>query len=878
MKKLKVLKEDDGAPVLEVPADEVSRRKFFGLVGSGAALAGMAGATTGCIRKPKEHILPYAVRPEDAIPGKPMQYATAFALGGSVEGIVVESHDGRPTKIEGNPGHPGSQGGTSAFAQASILDLYDPDRSRRPRKAGEAIDDWTVAKAGADEIVKKLGKGQGVALVTRHITSPTLKAQIKRFKKAYPQAQIFECDPAAPTNAIAAAEALGGDGARVHHVVDGVKVMFAADSDFLNHEQDSTRLSREWSWGRRIVGPTDRMSRLYCVEPHLSGTGTMADHRARVKASEVGDVLLALVHELLRQNGPIAQGNDGKEEKDQRPTLAIPTDFDPKSLPKGTVPEGVAAMVKAAAGDLLEAIPKPEERVEEPPKDGRRPRYRPLRGSAVLVGARQPTWVHALGYLINAMLGNAKGASWTKDVDATKTEPLSALAAGLGSKIKTVLCFDCNPVYDAPADLGLKEKLEAAVVLHAGTYYDETAAIADWHLPLAHYLESWGDQKSSDGTVTICQPLIEPLHDVYAPVEMMGYFATKKLEFDDIIVKTHWRRESGRNFSDRAWRKWLHDGVKDASPREPSLPTVAWAKLGELVKQRAVVGGTEVNFHLCPTLLDGRYANNGWLQELPHPLTKICWDNAAYVSPAMAEQLGVKNEDMVTVSAGGGSLELPVFIAPGQAENTVSITLGGGRTVLRDDNYKGVISEGAGFNPQHDPPGCFPLVRGGDDRRRQRQAQDRQHAGLRFAQGAGLHGHPGVPQRAAHRVDGHGRRVQQGPQLRRAGELDAAVAAQAPVGSPEAHRQAAVGDEHRPQHLHRVHVVCGRLPVGEQHPRGGQGPGHRRPGDALDPPRPVLPGRGERRPDRGFPADDLSAVRVGAVRDGLPRRRHDPQP
>jgi MoCo/4Fe-4S cofactor protein with predicted Tat translocation signal len=685
----------DGAEELELKGDGVSRRRFFGLVGSGAALAGVTLGTEGCIRKPVENIMPYSDRPEDLIPGKPMYYASAFSWGGSVEGVVVKSQDGRPIKVEGNPKHAGSQGAASVFAQASVLDLYDPDRSRHARKAGEIVADWKTAKAGVDEIVKKLGQGEGVALVTKHLTSPLQKAQVGAFKKRYPQARIFECDHAAPSNAIAAAEMIAGDGARYRYVVDGVKVIFSADADFLAREQDTIRLTREWSWGRKIVGPTDRMSRLYVVEPHLTNTGTMADHRSRVRGSQVGDVLIALANELHGGSYP---------------NVKMPQGGSIDGLPSVQLPEDTMRLVKAAAQDLAEAIAPEGAEEEETPdagSEGKRPRYKPLLRSAVLVGHRQPAWVHALGAFINASLGNTgRSQRWRMDTLATKAESLTDLAAALPGQIKTVICFDCNPAYDAPAELGMADKLQGAVLLHAGTYYDETAAISDWHLPLAHYLESWGDEEASDGTITICQPLIEPLHDVYAPVEMLGYFATSKMEFDDLLIQRYWKAQLGPNFSEKNWRRWLHDGLVSGAPREPVVPNVIFDKLGDAVKQgRESVTGTEIDFHLCPVLLDGRYANNAWLQELPRPLTKITWDNAAYMAPSKAAELGVVNGDLVAVSVDGRSLELPVFIAPGQADDTVSITLGGNRKLTRHDGTPGGVCEGAGFDAAAIRPG-----------------------------------------------------------------------------------------------------------------------------------------------------------------------------
>ncbi|MEM6289656.1 MAG: TAT-variant-translocated molybdopterin oxidoreductase [Myxococcota bacterium] len=684
----------EGAEELEVGGDGVSRRNFFGLIGSGAALAGMSLTTSGCIRKPSEQILPYRTRPEDMIPGKPMYYASAIQLGGTVEGILVESHDGRPTKIEGNPSHSGSGGGTSVYTQAAVLDLYDPDRSRMPMMLsadGAIVSDWGSARAALDEARGEWQKngGAGLALVLPDVVSPTDRESLAALKARFPKARFFNGDPLRATRAIEAGEMLGGAGARYRYVLDDVRVFAAFDADFLGSAfPDSTRLAREWSMTRQVMGPTDEMSRMYVFEPHLTNTGTMADHRRRVRGSDIGDVLIGLANELFSGKYPdVSISGSGKPD-----------------LPAVTLDPSVQKMVEVLAKDLAGAQSgdRCKEAQEAVEAGAERSRYRPLCRSAVIVGERQPAWVHGVALLINSALRNTgTTVRWRLDALAPKVESLTALAEGLGSGIDTVLCVGTNPVYDAPADLGLAEKLAAAKTFHMGLYRNETGMVAKWHLPVSHLLESWGDLESSDGTISICQPLIDPLHDTYSVSELLHFLGSGELKRGSAIVKNSWQKKLGPNFSEKLWRRWLHDGTVSGAPRAASIPPLSnfEAVAAAVKKDRAPLEGMEVNFHVHPALADGRFANNAWLQELPHPLTKICWDNAAYLSPGTAAELGVKTEDMVTIAvAGGGSVELPVFIAHGQADNTVSVNLGGGRKLLRWDNEPGVVSDGAGFD------------------------------------------------------------------------------------------------------------------------------------------------------------------------------------
>ena len=659
---------EESITIDEIAPDAVSRRRFFSVVGASAAFAGVT--TTGCIRKDRENILEFSERPEDMIPGKPMFYASAIQHGATIEGVVVESQDGRPTKIEGNAKHSGSQGATSVWSQAAVLEIYDPERTRVPvfTEGGEAkSSDMQSARTALGKLLAGATAqgGQGLGLVMRYPTSPTQRSELRALSERMPKARVFISDDLVPWNAFAAAESIGGAGARAFHVLSKTAIVFAADCDFLHTETDNVRMAREWSKTRRVVGPTDFMSRLYVVEPHLTNTGVMADSRRRVKGSKVGDVMIALARKLAAS-----------------PDFKLPADASLDGLPNVQLDADLQKFVDALAKDLA-----------SPEFKGR---------SAILVGQRQPAWVHALGLLIDVALGNQAvtmdvGAlgnpdpqqpppgtgslRWRLDTAVAATEGLPALADAIKEGgIKVLLCLDTNPAYEATGDLGLAKLLEKVNVIHLGLYRDETARLASWHIPVSHFLEAWGDVEAIDGTTSVQQPIIDPLHDTYSTTELLGFIATGKMIDGYSLLKAFWGAEAQGQFSDRIWRQWVHDGIVSGIPREPVLPKqLGWAQALAGAAQHKSIDGLELNVHVDPKVLDGRYAASGWLQELPHPVSKLTWDNAAYMSDATAIKLGTGNQQLVDLTVDGRTIQIPVWIAPGQADDTVSITLGYGR-------------------------------------------------------------------------------------------------------------------------------------------------------------------------------------------------------
>jgi MoCo/4Fe-4S cofactor protein with predicted Tat translocation signal len=621
--------------------DGVNRRRFLQLSSASLALAGL----TACVRQPLEKVVPYAKMPEQLVPGKPLYYATAATVAGYGVGILVESHEGRPTKIEGNPEHPESLGATDARTQAAILDLYDPDRSQTVLNLGKIStwSDFLKGMAGALSAQAAL-EGAGLRILTGTITSPTLGDAIKGFLANYPKAQWHQWESAGRDNVRMGAKLAFGEIVETRYDLSKADVILALDSDFLTQGPGSVRATREFSARRRVIGENRVMNRFYAVESTPTATGTMADHRLALAPSEISTLALELAGALGIPGGGAAGGER-------------------------------AAWVRAVAADL---------------------RTKPG-ASLVIAGDEQPAALHALVHAINAALGNAGSTVLYSDsVEAQPVDQLAsmrALAADMAAgNVDVLLMFGVNPIYDAPADLDFTAALEKVPLrVHHGLYADETAEYCQWHVPAAHFLETWGDIRALDGTTTIQQPLIEPLYGGKSALEMLAALGGNDTSGHDLMVAA-W---TGRGVADAAWRRALHDGWVPASATATRLPASgaqAAQAVGELAAARG--SGLELTFRPDPSLGDGRSANNGWLQELPKPLSKLVWDNALLVSPRTSERLGVAHGDIVTAKAGGHTLEAPVFVLPGQADNAVTLHLGFGR------RRAGRVGDGVGVDPR----------------------------------------------------------------------------------------------------------------------------------------------------------------------------------
>ncbi len=603
-----------------------SRRNF--LAAMGATVASIN--TAACIRKPMERILPFGQRPEDLVPGKPRYYATAFSVGESVQGLLACSNDGRPTKVEGNPKHPASMGATSSFAQASVLALYDPERSRNPFKGSTpaSIADAEAFLASLHSELKG-SSGEGFGILTDRTPSPTVERLLAAVLEAMPKAKLFSHDRMGDNHAEAGAAMVGVTDASFTYG-DAARVIAAFDADPLGGEGDSLVFTRQFAAGRSPEAK--QKNRLYAIEPWLSLTGSSADHRKAVKGAQVSD-LLAAVAMHLRSAG-----------------LDLPV----LKVPDSAMQDPFA---KALADDL---------------------NGQPKGTTLVLVGERQSPSAHALALLMNRALGNL-GKTWVsaEKKRAPRGSMLELASAMTNGAVSTLVVLDANPVYDAAGDVPFADLLEKVkTVVHVGGYRDETGAKATWHIPKSHYLEAWGDLIGRDGTIAIQQPLIAPLYPSFSVPEVLSLLLGEKEAGYELVRAT--LKPMAQGDFDRSWQTWLHDGIGpkvDAVSVNPTARKIAatWAAA-------ATEGGIEVNFVLDPTVGDGRFGNSPWLQELPDPITKLTWDNAALVSPATAKKLGVKREQVVEIEHHGAKIRMPVFVQVGTADDVIVLPMGYGRT------------------------------------------------------------------------------------------------------------------------------------------------------------------------------------------------------
>ncbi|MBZ5654601.1 MAG: TAT-variant-translocated molybdopterin oxidoreductase [Acidobacteriia bacterium] len=621
--------------------DAFSRRGFLKTMGASLALAGL----TGCTRLPLTEIVPYVKQPENVIPGRPKYYATAFTLSGYASPILVESHLFRPTKVEGNPEHPASLGGTDIYAQASILDLYDPDRAQSITYMGD-VRSWNAfmeAVRGPMAVQKSMAGG-GVRILTQTVSSPTLASQIRNYLAANPMAKWHVWEPINRDNVYEGAKLAFGEVVETRYDFSKADVIVSLDADFLYAGfPGSARYTRDFAARRN---PDANMNRLYVIESTPSSTGMKADHRLPMRASEIEKFTFALAN---------AVG-------------AGPT-------------ENVASVEWAKFFDVVVK--------ELGGQEGR---------SVVVAGDHQPTAVHELAHAINAKLGNVgKTVFYSDPVDANpvnRSESLHALVQDMrAGKVDLLLILGGNPAYDAPAELEFASALKSNAVnlkIYLGSHRNETAELCQWHVPEAHYLESWSDARAYDGTVSIVQPLIEPLYGGKSAHEIITILAGQSGLTGHDLVQQYWQKQhSGADF-DSFWRKSLHDGWVAGTTFAPKSTAVKSLTFPD--GQPRVADAIELNFRRDPSIYDGRFANNGWLQELPKPLTKLTWDNPIMIGPAMAERLKLNFKDVAELEFNGQRVKGPVWIQAGHPDNSITVFLGYGRT------RAGRIGTGTGFD------------------------------------------------------------------------------------------------------------------------------------------------------------------------------------
>ncbi|HVJ88963.1 MAG TPA: Fe-S-cluster-containing hydrogenase [Labilithrix sp.] len=641
-------------------AGEVSlgRRGFMFFAGSSAALL-----AEGCARRPVEKILPYSKAPEHVLPGKTTYYASVIPQGSDAIGVLVESHEGRPTKIEGNPAHPSSFGATDAWTQAAIYDLYDPDRGTTPMKGARQPQGgfgahtpvtWAEFDRAFGDILRAAQADGGARL--RILAEPSISPTFLRLRDALhaklPQAKIHVWAPVHEGNAREGARIAFGQAVNVVPRYEQAKVILSLDSDFLGTETGSVRASRGFAQGRKLKnGPASQMNRLYVVEPAFTTTGMSADHRLRLPAQDVERYLVALAKELS--------------------TLA--------KVDLGSV---AGAVAKADTT----GIPEKWLKVVASELAGARAR------GIIVVGPRQPARVHALAHALNAALGNAGHTVQyfpvTDPVEADPTASIKQLATDIEKgSVGTLVILGGNPVYDAPADLKFAERVRAvASTLHLSSHVNETSDLCAWFVPRAHALEAWGDHRAVDGTVAIQQPLIAPLYEGRSDIEILARIAGDANPKGHALVQQTVKGSlSVPTALTRTWNEALKNGVlgpaaRAFGPLEPRQAEISTALSQAKAPAALSPQNLEITFAACPKLLDGRHANNPLLLELPDPVTKVTWDNVALVSAATAKALNVESGRIVRLSReGGGTIDVPLWVTPGQADNSLALFLGWGR-------------------------------------------------------------------------------------------------------------------------------------------------------------------------------------------------------
>jgi Fe-S-cluster-containing dehydrogenase component len=626
----------------EVP-DGFSRRGFLRILGASAALAGLDAC-----RPPRDAIHAHVRPPEKALaPGAQLHYATAAAWGSQAVGLLVTTIEGRPIKVEGNPDHPASLGAAGTFEQALLLDLYDPRRRRGFTRSGRALSRRTMLRELSElGAAQASDGGQHLRFLLRESGSPLVADLRRRIQARFPRARFHVYESLSSDAAREGARAAFGRPLEARLRLDRARVILSLDDDFLAFGAERLRLAREFAAGRQ---PGPGMSRLYVAEAHLSTTGAVADHRLRMRASEVLGFARAVAGRLAARHG--------------KDSLA------------GSALSGhpLAREAAAVADDLARAGP----------------------AALVTCGPRQPAAAHALAAALNEALGSA-GVEYRPAADeptgpAALRELAAAVAAG---QVDALVVTARNPVYGAPADLDLGALLARVPnAIYLAERDDETAPRCSWALSAAHPFESWGDARAADGQVTVCQPLISPLFESLSEVELLAAFVDEADQGGHRVLKELWRsRSPGPDFELR-WERWLGRGLVEGTAVAPEAAAVRPEAVAAAVRAApAPRDGLEVAFAACPRLLDGRFAENAWLQELPDPITKMTWDNAALISPATAARLGLENGRRVELRLRGRALEAPVWIAPGHADEAVTLPLGHGRTAA------GPTGTGVGFD------------------------------------------------------------------------------------------------------------------------------------------------------------------------------------
>ncbi|HWB20647.1 MAG TPA: TAT-variant-translocated molybdopterin oxidoreductase [Phycisphaerales bacterium] len=636
------------------------RRGFLRVMAASLALAGLG--LTGCRRWPDERIAPYAHRPAGRMPGVSVYFATSIELMGLSQSLLVRTYDGRPLKIEGNAENPWSPNSTAtdAWTQASILDLYDPDRSRSIKHTNETATFASFKKWAGDWLTEaKKNGGEGVVILSEATTSPTVQRLRNKMKAMLPNADWQEFEAMPNDGWFNASLSAFGAAYRPTYALDDAKVVVSLESDYLMDPVTGVRNTRGHAKSRRV--DENKISRLYAFESGASVTGANADERVALRSADVAVIAARLAAKIAPNLAGDLQGLAG---------VKIETSRDDATLNK---------IVDAAAADLMNN-----------------------RGAGlVTAGWNQPSEVHLLAMVMNEALGNENKTVMYHAAPEAKSQSgcIKSLSDAIRTgTVNTVVVIGGNPAFTAPSDLKFGDALKTVTnTVHVGEYENETSELCKWHINRAHQLESWGDGRLPDGTHCLRQPLIEPFFEGKTEAEILSLMLGEDMDSHDLTRKTFDESVNGKN-SDDDWRTALHDGfVTQSAPKTESvsvrmnaLPAAISAFTAQFASAKA--GDLEVVYAKSYQLLDGRFANNGWLQEKPDPMTKLTWDNAAVMNPETAKAKGFKTGDIVKLTTPGGSAELPVLIQPGQWKGTVSVAMGYGRTKC------GRVAKDAGVN------------------------------------------------------------------------------------------------------------------------------------------------------------------------------------
>jgi len=630
----------------------MSRRRWLQLMGAALGMAGIAGC-----RWEKDTLAPFAARPENRIPGIPQKFASALEYGGAARPVVVTAYDGRPIKIEGNLDHSASRGGTDTFAQATLLHMYDPDRSRdvlefeRSKKYTRNWDDFSDFIRGIIATAKS-DAGAKVRVLADSSSSPSRARLAKEFLRLLPSAKWYEHEAVSRQAERTGAKLAFGEELRPVYELNQANVILALDSDLFDFHPDAVRLIRAWS-DRRVpeAGP---MNRVYAVESQFSTVGSVADHRLSVRSSDLG-AFLAQVEK------------------------AVTAQFDSsKSADSSSATDATAKFIQTVASDLVANQGK----------------------CLIVVGPSQPAEVHVVAYRLNKLLKNV-GQTLTfarepQSVGLASADSIADLTAEMTrGDVETLIVIGGNPAYESAEFAKAMSNVEHRVRL--SSYVDETSRLSTWHLPQSHQLESWGDGYSYNGVLTLRQPLIDPIFSSKSDVELLAVLCDSKQTTGEAIVRETVNELIHSAGGEETWRRLVHDGFL-ASTTLPFVNPELVATTGASTAAAAAPQGLEVVFTLSPASYDGRFANNGWLQETPATLTKLTWQNAAILAPATASKHNVTTGEVVKLSIGDKSMELPVYVLPGQAIDSVGLALGYGRSAaghVGGDTALDVASVGA---------------------------------------------------------------------------------------------------------------------------------------------------------------------------------------